>query len=75
MAEIAQNFKKIRHFLDFCTNDERSNFGIKKSKVLMRKWIVHGWYKNQKNVENFGNFELFWPYLEKYSQYLDLSIF
>ena len=22
----------------------------------MQKWIVHGWYKNQKNVENFGNF-------------------
>ena len=40
-------------------------FGIfrekKNRKFLLQKWIVHSWYKNQKNVESTGNFEPFWP--------------
>ena len=71
----------LEHF--FCNSPKNSLkfakfwqfFKKKKSNFLLQKWIVHGWYKNQKNVENFGNFDPFWPYLENCTLKWDLSIF
>ena len=45
MAKMAQNFQNFRHFFDFCTNHERSNFGIKKSTFFfLEKLPKFGWF-------------------------------
>ena len=52
----------LEHFFCNCPKNSLKSaifwqfFKKKKWNFLLQKWIVHGWYKNQKNVENFGNF-------------------
>ena len=45
---MTQNFQNFRHFFDFCTNHERSNFGIKKSTFFFSK--------NCQNLADFYDF-------------------